>query len=289
MRGAVAGASIAPHNVMQIPAHSATMMKRGERGTRESCVQGFCYLLRVAIELPQPVVDLLQFIGVNWPTINEDSVRELATHVRQFAQNLESVHQDAGNTIQAMGQAYQGASYEALVSMWADKSSKHLQELTEACGVVADALDAGAEVIVGMKVAAIAELVALAASFVADQAAAVATFGLAEAALAAIELAARKCVDFLIQEIIGYLTGEIVGAALQPLLGKVTSALEGWAFSELSGAVGAGGAGGGAVGASFMVHAEDLMSHTAVLRGHAETASAHAQTFRSAVESVSFA
>jgi uncharacterized protein YukE len=241
----------------------------------------------VAIELPQPVVDLLQFIGVTWPNINEDSVRELATHVRQFAQNLEGVHQDAGSTIQDMSQAYQGASYDALVSMWAEKSTKHLQELTEACGVVADALDAGADVIVAMKGAAIAELVALAASFVADQAAAVATFGLAEAALAAIELAARKCIDFLIQEIIGYLTGEIVGAALQPLLGKVTSALEGWAFQELSSV--AGGGAGGAVGASFMVHPEELVAHTAVLRGHAETASAHAQTFRSAVESVSFA
>ncbi len=240
----------------------------------------------MAIELPGPVVDLLQFFGINWPNINEDSVRELATHVRQFAQNLESVHQDAGGTIQNMGQAYQGASYEALVSLWAEKSSKHLSELTEACGVVAEALDAGADVIVGMKVAAIAELVALAASFVADQAAAVATFGLAEAALAAIELAARKAVDFLVQEIIGYLTSEIVGAALQPLLGKVTSALEGWAFQELSGAVGAGG---GAIGASFMVHADELRSHTAVLRGHAETAAAHAQTFRTAVAGVSFA
>lgn len=146
-----------------------------------------------------------------------------------------------------MGQAYQGASYEALVEMWAAKSSKNLHDLTDACGVVADALDAGAEVIVGMKVAASGELVALAASFAADQAAAVVTFGLAEAALAAIEEAARAVVDFLVQQIIGYLTGEIVGAALQPLLGKVASAVEGWAFQEFSSAVGAGGAAAGQV------------------------------------------
>jgi uncharacterized protein YukE len=242
----------------------------------------------MAIELPGPVVDLLQFIGVDWPTIDEDSVRDLATHVRQFAQNMQDVHEAAGGTIQAMSSAYQGASYEALLAMWSDKSSKHLQELTEACGVVADALEAGADVIVGMKVAAIAELAALAASFVADQAAAVATFGLAEAALAAIELAARKAVDFLVQEIIGYLTGEIVGAALQPLLGKVTAALEGWAFTAISTAVGAG-AGGGAVGASFMVSPEGLKAHTATLRGHAQTAAGHAQTFAAAVQGVSFA
>lgn len=242
----------------------------------------------MAITLPDPVVDLLQVIGVNWPNINEDSVRELAGHVRQFSQNMGDVHDAAGATIQNMSSAYQGASYEAMVQMWADKSTKHMQELREACDVVAAALEAGAEVIVGMKVAAIGELVALAASFVADQAAAVATFGLAEAALAAIELAARKVVDFLVQQIIGYLTSEIVGAALQPLLGKVASAIEGWAFQEISSAVG-GSAGGGAVGSMMMVNPAELRSHTAVLRGHAETAAGHAQTFASAVGSVSFA
>jgi uncharacterized protein YukE len=180
----------------------------------------------VAIELPGPVADLLQFFGINWPRINEDAVRELATHVRQFAQNLENVHQDASTTIRNMGQAYQGASYDALLSLWAEKSTRHLQELTDACHVVADALDAGADVIVGMKTAAIGELAAIAASFIADQAAAAATFGLAEAALAGIEMAARRATNFLVQEITGYLTGEIVGAALQPLLGKVSSALE---------------------------------------------------------------
>ena len=258
----------------------------------------------MAIELPGPVVDLLQFFGINWPMINEDGVRELATHVRQFAQNLENVHQDAGATIQNMGHAYQGASYDALLSLWAEKSTRHLQELTEACHVVADALDAGADVIVGMKTAAIGELAAIAASFIADQAAAAATFGLAEVALAGIEMAARRVVDFLVQEVIGYLTGEIVGAALQPLLGKVSSALEGWAFQGLATATGTSGGGsgggggnrpgigsagstGGAISAYFMVHADELTSHAAVLRGHAETAAAHAQTFRSAVAGVS--
>lgn len=241
----------------------------------------------MAVELPGPVVDLLQFFGINWPNINEDSVRALATHVRRFAQNLDDVHQDASATIRDMGQAYQGASYEALLALWADRSTRHLRELSEACGVVAVALDGGADVIVGMKTTAIGELSVLAASFVADQAAAVATFGVAEAALAGIEMAARKAVDFLVQQVIGQLTAQILGAALRPLLGKVASALEGWTFHELAAATGSRG--GGAIGASFMVHADELKSHAAVLRGHAETAAVHAQNFRAAVEGVSFA
>ncbi|GAA2271354.1 hypothetical protein GCM10010430_66570 [Kitasatospora cystarginea] len=39
----------------------------------------------VAVELPCEVVSFLQFIGINWPTVNEDKVREFASHVREFA------------------------------------------------------------------------------------------------------------------------------------------------------------------------------------------------------------
>ena len=72
----------------------------------------------MAIELPNEVVDFLQFIGINWPNINEDSVRTLAGHVRDFATNLEGTHQEAGQTIQAMSGSYSGASYEQLVQTW---------------------------------------------------------------------------------------------------------------------------------------------------------------------------
>jgi hypothetical protein len=174
----------------------------------------------VSIELPGEVVQLLQFIGVNWPNIDEDKVREAGRHVKQFAENLETTHQDATAHLQQAGQHYQGAGYEAMIAAWGQKSNSHMSELVSACGVVATALDAGADVIVGMKGAAIAELVALAASFIADQAAAVATFGLAEAGLALIEEAAKKCVSFLEQQLIQYIIGEIIGAAIQPLIGS---------------------------------------------------------------------
>ncbi|MEV0094290.1 hypothetical protein [Streptomyces sp. NPDC050738] len=42
----------------------------------------------MAIELPGEVVSFLQFIGVNWPTVNEDKVREFASHVREFGTKL---------------------------------------------------------------------------------------------------------------------------------------------------------------------------------------------------------
>ncbi|MFD8595646.1 WXG100 family type VII secretion target [Kitasatospora sp. NPDC059646] len=95
----------------------------------------------MAIELPGEVVEFLSFIGINWPTVNEDKVREFASHVREFAQNVESVHQRPTSTVRQLGQAYEGASYEALLAKWASLSDSHFNELVQACHVVADALD----------------------------------------------------------------------------------------------------------------------------------------------------
>jgi uncharacterized protein YukE len=136
----------------------------------------------MALDPPSEVVQFLQFIGVSWPSVNEDTVRDVAGYIQEFADNLKGTHQDATNTIQQMGEAYQAASYDTLVQRWAEMSSTHMTELLTACQDVVTALHAAADYIVAMKVSAIAELVGLAAAFVADQAAAVATFGLAKAA-----------------------------------------------------------------------------------------------------------
>jgi len=39
----------------------------------------------LAIELPDAVVQFLQVIGINFPEVNEDHVRELGSHVRELA------------------------------------------------------------------------------------------------------------------------------------------------------------------------------------------------------------
>jgi uncharacterized protein YukE len=243
----------------------------------------------MALELPSEVVQLLQFIGVNWPNINEDKVREAGAHVKQFAASLQSTHQDATSHLQQAGQHYQGSGYEAMLAAWGQKSNSHMQELVEACNVVSTALDAGADVIVGMKGAAIAELVVLAASFIADQAAAVATFGLAEAALALIEEAAKKCVSFLEQQLIQYIVGEIIGAAIQPLIGTIDKAIDGLVYSALSSALGVPAPGAGAsAGAMFQMDTEAFKSHMQGMQQHADAMAQHAQELHGNLSGMSF-
>jgi uncharacterized protein YukE len=240
----------------------------------------------MAIELPGEVAQFLQLIGINWPQINEDKVREFGTHVRQFADNLQDAHQQAHATIQQLGQSYQGAGYEALLAKWSGTSTKHLTELVDACHAVADALAAAADVIVGLKVEAIAELVVMAASFVADQAAAVATFGIAEAAEGLIVEGAEKLVEFLKQQVIQHITGAVIGAAVGPLMEKVAAAVKGLAFEAVSAALGQPASGG--VGEGFRIEPEAVRGHAQIMRQHAETVRGHAQTFAAAAGGMSF-
>jgi len=246
----------------------------------------------MALDPPMEVVQLLNFIGVDWPMVNEDTVREVARHVQEFADNIGQAHQDATDTIQKMGSSYQGASYDLLVRRWAEMSSSHMTELLDGCKVVVTALDAAADFIVVQKGVAIGELVVLAASFVADQAAAVATFGLAEAALAAIELAARKAVEFLEQQLEQYIIAQVIEAGFKALQPIIERALQGFVFQAASAALGVPpGSGGaaGAVGASFQIHPDELRSHAQVLHGHADTVASHAQDLVGKLSGVSFA
>jgi uncharacterized protein YukE len=277
----------------------------------------------MALDPPSEVVQLLNFIGVGWPMINEDAVREVAAFVKEFADDLQSSHQDTTQAIHAMGAAYQGASYEALVQGWADKSKTHMTALLDACHAVVTALNAAADFIVAQKVVAIGELVALAASFAADQAAAVATLGLAEAALAAIELAARKTVEFLEQQLEQFIIAEVIEAGFSALKPVIESAMTGLVFEAAAGAVGVaagasaggrvggggsgsqsravgtggsgigtGGSGGMGTGASssggFMIYPDQLRAHVQILHGHADAVAEHARVLVSRLSGVSF-
>ena len=151
----------------------------------------------------------------------------------------------------------------------------------DGCRILADGLDVGADFVVGQKIEAAIELGVMAATFVADQAAAVATLGLAEAAVPVIIAAGKALVETLKQQIIQYIVGEVVEAAAKPLFAKVENALAGLDWSNAP-------AGEPGVGESFSIEPGTVAAHTAVLRGHAETMRGHAETLRSGLGGLSF-
>jgi hypothetical protein len=152
----------------------------------------------------------------------------------------------------------------------------------EGCRLLAEALDVGADVIVAQKAEALVELAAMAVTFIADQAASVATLGLAEAAVPVIIEIGKQLLETLKQQIIQYIVGEIIEAAAKPLFAKIEQAMSGLDWSQTS------GSGGTGVGDGFMLHHELAGGHLELLRGHADTFRGHALTLRGGLEGLTF-
>jgi hypothetical protein len=236
----------------------------------------------VAIDdLPLPVVNFLNVIGVPWPYINEDQVTQFATLTRQFGTAVQTTHADAAGKVSAIASAHQAASTQKMANGWQKLSDQHVTEILDGCEVLAAALDAAAGYIVAQKAAAIAELIGMAAAFVADQAAAFVTFGASEAALPLIEEAANKLMESLINDLVQYVIGEVVEAAAKPLFAKVEAMLSGLDWSQ-SGAAGPG------KGTGLELDAAAVRAATVALRGHGSDMRAHAAAFASGVRGLGF-
>lgn len=232
-------------------------------------------------DLPMPVVTFLNAIGVPWPYINEDQLSQFATLTRQFGAAVQTTHEDATKAVSSIASAHKAASSQQMTDGWEKLSGQHVTEIVDACHVLAVALDAAAGYIVAQKIAAIADLAEMAAEFVADQAAAVATAGIAEAALPVIIAAGQKLMESLVNDLEQYILGEVVDAAAKPLFAKIEQMLAGLDWSQ-------SGAAGGGQGQGIELDAGAVKAQTALLRQHAADMRAHATSFATAVHGLGF-
>lgn len=228
-----------------------------------------------------PVVTFLNAIGVPWPYINEDQVSQFATLTRQFGTAVQTTHEDATKAVSAIASAHAAASSQKMANGWEKLSSQHVTEIVDGCQVLATALDTAAGYIVAQKMEAIAQLAVMAAEFIADQAAAVATLGLAEAALPVIEEAGAKLMESLVNDLVQYIVGQVIEAAAKPLFGKVEQMLAGLDWSQ-------SGAAAGGKGAGVELDPQAVGAATMALRGHANAMRAHAAAFASGVRGLGF-
>ena len=240
----------------------------------------------MALDPPWEVVTLLNFVGIKWPMINEDTVRDVAGMIQSFASDVQNTHQDMTSQINSMSEAYQGASYNALVEQWQSRSNTHMTELMDVSTVIVDALHALADYIVLQKGAAIAQLLVLAGTFLAAQAAAPFTFGLSEVSDLGLDALADEAINMLKQMVVQYIEGQVIEAAFKKLGPAVERALEGWVFNFVDG--GAPSGAGGQVGASFMVDATALKAHASVMRAHGQTMREHAENLTAKLAGVDY-
>jgi hypothetical protein len=237
----------------------------------------------VAIDdLPMPVVTFLNAIGIKWPYINEDSLHRFADLAREFGQAVEQTHEDATQAVSNIAGAYQGAATKAMSSGWASLSATHVKEVTEACKLFADALDAWAVYVVVQKGQALVQLVELAAGYVAAIAAAPETLGASLAALPGLEEIGEALGNSLIQDLEMYLQGKVIEAASKPLVAKVEAMLSGLDWGNAPGGVDPLGSG------SVQLDVDAVDQHVSVLRQHAATMRSHAETFTTQAAGIEF-
>ena len=233
-------------------------------------------------DLPLPVVTFLNAIGVEWPYINEDSLSHFATLTREFGQAVAQTHEDATKAVAGIAEAYQGGSSQAMSSGWAHLSAAHVSEVTEACSILADALDAWAVYVVAQKGEALVQLVELAAGYIAALAAAPETFGASLAALPELEEIGEAIGNSLIQDLEQYVIGKVIEAASQPLVEKVEAMLSGLDWKNAPDGVDP--LGGGVV----KLDVEMVEQQANTLRQHAATMRSHAATFHAQAAEIQF-
>lgn len=180
----------------------------------------------MGLVLPQPLVWVLDIVGVDWPNVDEDQLRSAADELRQMSQELTGDTDDAKSQIEQMLQENSSESLQLFEALWNKLSGSHLPQVAQAMNVVAGALDAGAVIVVGMKVAAIAQLAILAAEIISDQVEAAFTFGASEALIPIQTIATREIMKGIEDRIISELEQQVLGAIEQPVIDALTSAAE---------------------------------------------------------------
>jgi hypothetical protein len=139
--------------------------------------------------------------------------------------------------------------------------------------------------IVLQKGEAIAQLLILAGTFIAAQAAAPFTFGLSEVADLGLDELADQAINLLKQMVIQYIEGKVIQEAFSLLGPAVERAVEGWVFQFVDGSAPSGG---GQVGELMKVDAPLLKSHGAVMRTHGQTMIEHAQNLTKKLAGVDY-
>ncbi|WP_459549684.1 WXG100 family type VII secretion target [Nocardia sp. X0981] len=238
----------------------------------------------MAIEIPHEVALFLNFIGVPYPDINEDQVRELAEHVRTFAEDVSGTHEAATGTITEMGSVYQGQSYRALVASWARLSSSHMERLDELCRGVAAALEIAAEVITVVKAAVLTELALLASAYTAAMAATLATSGASAAVGQSIAMVAKRLVKAMEEMLVAYILAEVLGKAIEPLEQAVSDMISGVVYDVAADALGVDDGGGD----GLLIDPDEVRRYAQVLDDHADDIMKHADKFANKVSALDF-
>jgi hypothetical protein len=194
----------------------------------------------MSMMLPDGLAWVLDLVGIDWPNIDEDQLREAATEFRQIAEELKGHTDEAHQSVTTMLGANSADGLDLFGELWNKIANGHLPQFAEGMSLLATALDAAADLVVGLKVGAIAQLGILAAEIIADQVAAPFTFGASEAAIPAEIAATRAIMKGIVKTAVDAVEQQLLNAVEGPVFNALTSAGEELAGQLLGDTLGSG-------------------------------------------------
>ncbi len=170
----------------------------------------------MGVVLPDELAWFLDLIGIMWPNVDEDDYREMATALREFADDVDHGGGGLHEAVAGLLGATEGPAIDAFDAHWS-KVGSHLGNLADAGRLGATALDGVALVIEGAKIGAVVQLGILATELIAAQAAAPFTLGLSELGAAGATQATRIIVKRLFKEAAQQAVDQVIGLATGPV------------------------------------------------------------------------
>lgn len=168
----------------------------------------------MSIYIPSEVVFFLNALGIPYPDIDVDQLREMAQAIDEFAVDVRKTFDDSTATLEEMESVMSGDTYQSILVLWSHTTGK-MAELETAFDVVSTALDIAADVIEAIQIAVLIELAALAASFIASM---FTPAGPVTGPLLA--AAARQIAKAMAEFLMWYIAGELMAKAFEPMLDK---------------------------------------------------------------------
>ncbi|WP_326812263.1 hypothetical protein OIE62_07795 [Streptomyces scopuliridis] len=191
-------------------------------------------------KLPDELVEVLDLVGVQWPNIDEDEVRDSAKDYRHLAEGLRDVIKE-GNTAcsHIVAGRSKGATVTAIDRRWGKLTTKDLTTFAAALDDLAGALDDCAGLIEGCKAACIVELGATATAATVGVVGMFFTAGLSglltAGAIATCRFALHEIIDYAIGEITAIVTDKIEAKILGKIEDVFTDHLDTGGSEDLSG------------------------------------------------------
>jgi hypothetical protein len=163
----------------------------------------------MSITLPSELVSILQMLGYDWPTSDEDKLYELGQAWMGFSGTMQTATSSANQAAQPIWEGNQGTAIEAFRNWWNSEDSAP-QVLGRASGgaqVVGIGLMICAGIVLALKISVITQLAILAFQIAQAIATAVVTFGASLAEIPIFKIITSKILDLLIDRAIAAVLG----------------------------------------------------------------------------------